>query len=64
MDTPLVAAHLESVRLGAFKSYRDQELSLRPVTLLVGRNASGKSNALDALSLLSLLAEGRDVSDL
>ncbi len=36
---------------------------MRPVTLLVGRNASGKSNALDALSLLSLLAEDRDVKD-
>jgi AAA15 family ATPase/GTPase len=59
-----VAANLESVRLGAFKSYRGQELSLGPMTLLVGRNGSGKSNALDALSLLALLAEERDVNDL
>ncbi|MGE0789179.1 MAG: AAA family ATPase [Sandaracinaceae bacterium] len=59
-----MSAHLEAVRIGAFKSYREEELPLRPVTLLVGPNASGKSNALDALSLLSLLAEGRDVKDL
>lgn len=63
-DTRGVAANLESVRLGAFKSYRGQELSLGPMTLLVGRNGSGKSNALDALSLLALLAEERDVNDL
>lgn len=30
----------------------------------MGRNASGKSNVLDALSLLALLADERDVSDL
>ena len=30
----------------------------------MGRNASGKSNALDALSLLALLADERDVNDL
>lgn len=55
---------LSSVRLGAFKSYHAQTLTLGPLTLIVGRNASGKSNALDALSLLALLADERDVSDL
>lgn len=57
-------AALNSVRLGRFKSLRDQELVLEPVTLLVGRNGSGKSNVLDALSLLALLADDRDVNDL
>lgn len=55
---------LSSVRLGSFKSYQGQELNLGPLTLIVGRNASGKSNALDGLSLLALLADERDVSDL
>ena len=55
---------LLSLRLGAFKSYRSQELSFEPLTLIVGRNASGKSNALDAISLLALLADERDVNDL
>jgi predicted ATPase len=63
-ETDGVPANLESVRLGAFKSYREQELVLRPMTLLVSRNGSGKSNALDALSLLSLLSQERDVNDL
>lgn len=55
---------LVSVRLGAFKSHREQQLLFEPITLIVGRNASGKSNALDALSLLALLADERDVNDL
>ncbi|MBI2710302.1 MAG: AAA family ATPase [Actinobacteria bacterium] len=55
---------LTEIRLGAFKSHRDQTLQLEPMTLLVGRNGSGKSNALDALSLLALLADDRDVNDL
>lgn len=55
---------LVSVRLDAFKSHRGQTLRFEPLTLIVGRNASGKSNALDALSLLALLADERDVNDL
>lgn len=55
---------LTALRLGAFKSHTNQQLTLEPITLLVGRNASGKSNVLDALSLLALLADERDVSAL
>lgn len=55
---------LRTLELTAFKSYSEQRLPLGPLTLLVGRNGSGKSNALDALALLSLLADERDVSDL
>lgn len=55
---------LQAVRLGSFKSYHDQQMEMGPLTLIVGRNASGKSNALDALSLLALLADERDVADL
>lgn len=55
---------LSALRLTHFKSHRNQELMFEPVTLIVGRNGSGKSNVLDALSLLALLADDRDVSDL
>lgn len=58
------AARITQVRLTAFKSYRRQVLDLEPLTLLVGPNASGKSNGLDALALLALLAEERGVADL
>ncbi|MEW6281130.1 MAG: AAA family ATPase, partial [Candidatus Eremiobacterota bacterium] len=44
---------LTRLRLTDFKSFRDTgELSLAPLTLLVGANASGKSNLLDAIRFL------------
>jgi predicted ATPase len=59
METSLI----EEVRLTAFKSFRDAALPLGPLTLLVGRNGSGKSNALDGLWVLSRLASGDDVRE-
>ena len=44
---------LKKVHIKNFLSLRDVELSLKPLTVLVGPNASGKSNILNALSLLS-----------
>jgi len=43
---------LRSLRVRQFKSLRDVELPLSPLTVLVGPNAAGKSNLLDALRLL------------
>ncbi len=43
---------LERLRLTDFKSFVDEEAELAPLTLLVGANASGKSNFLDALRFL------------
>ncbi len=43
---------LERLRLTDFKSFVDEEAVLSPLTLLVGANASGKSNFLDALRFL------------
>ena len=54
---------VEEVRLTRFKSFRDAVLPLDPLTLIVGRNGSGKSNALDGLWALSRLATGDDVRD-
>ena len=45
-------AFLEKVRLRNFLSLHDVELPLKPLTVLVGPNASGKSNILSALDLL------------
>ncbi|NJP99523.1 AAA family ATPase [Streptomyces zingiberis] len=52
---------IEEVRLTAFKSFRGEALPLAPLTVLIGRNSSGKSNALDGLEVLSRLARGEDV---
>ncbi len=54
---------LEEVRLTAFKSFKDAVLPLEELTLLVGRNGSGKSNALDGLWALARLAQGEDLRD-
>lgn len=54
---------IEEVRLTAFKSFRDAVLPVEPVTALVGRNSSGKSNALDALDVLARLASGLKIKD-
>ncbi len=55
--------YLEELRLKRFKSFREAVLPLRDLTLLIGRNGSGKSNALDALHVLSRLAEGEDLRE-
>lgn len=54
---------LDSVRLGRFKSFSESVLSLSELTLLIGKNGSGKSNAIDGLTALARLAEGDDVRD-
>ena len=54
---------IEEIRLTAFKSFEGAVLPLDALTLVVGRNGSGKSNALDGLWALSRLASGEDVRD-
>lgn len=39
-------------------------MSLAPITFLIGANASGKSNALEAIRLLSWLAKGSRLDDI
>ena len=56
-------AHLTELRLTAFKSFHDQVLPIDPTTILIGRNGSGKSNALDALDVLARLANAQDIKD-
>lgn len=46
---------IRRVRVRGYKSLRDVELTLRPLTVILGPNASGKSNLLDALGLLSAM---------
>ncbi|RKU31281.1 recombinase RecF [Candidatus Poribacteria bacterium] len=47
---------LKRIRIKGYKSLVDLELKLEALTVLVGPNASGKSNFLDALQLLSRIA--------
>lgn len=58
------AAMLESLRLVDFKSFQDETVPLAPLTFFVGANASGKSNALDAIRFLQGVALELSVSDI
>lgn len=55
--------YIEELRLTRFKSFRDAVLPLQDLTLLIGRNGSGKSNAIDGLQVLAKLALGEDIRD-
>ncbi|PDW01162.1 AAA family ATPase [Candidatus Viridilinea mediisalina] len=55
---------LEAFRIANFKSYREATLSFAPLTLLIGANASGKSNAIEALRLLAWLAQGQRLTEI
>ncbi|MFG1750567.1 AAA family ATPase [Streptosporangium sandarakinum] len=56
-------SRLTELRLTEFKTFRDATLPLGGMTTLIGRNSSGKSNALDGLEVLSRLASGADLVD-
>ena len=47
---------LSEVTLENFKCFRQHVIPLRPVTVIVGRNNAGKSTIVEALRLLSLVA--------
>lgn len=55
---------INEVTIENFKSYQRATLSLAPLTLLVGANASGKSNAIEAIRFLSWMAHGRRLDDI
>ncbi|MEZ4866886.1 MAG: AAA family ATPase [Caldilineaceae bacterium] len=55
---------IDEITIQNFKSYQYGTLQLAPLTLLVGANASGKSNAIEAIRFLSWLAQGRRLDDI
>jgi hypothetical protein len=55
---------IQSFSIENFKSFRKATLPLAPLTLLIGANASGKSNAIEAIQLLAWLGSGRPLNDL
>ena len=55
---------IKSLTINNFKSFKKADLQIKPLTLLVGANASGKSNALEAIRLLSWLAKGIRLDDI
>lgn len=48
-----------------FKNFSDTRLNLFPsVTLMIGKNGSGKSNAIEAVELLAQIAHGRPLHEI
>ena len=54
---------LNRVHIQGFKSLRDVVLSFAPLTVVFGPNATGKSNLLEALLLLSRLVSERTLAE-
>src|SRR5437764_9409488 len=53
-----------SLRLERFKSFKDAELKLGPFTVLIGANASGKSNLRDAFRFLHGIGRGYSLAEI
>src|ERR1700677_4521395 len=53
-----------SLRLERFKNFKDAELKLGPFTVLIGANASGKSNIRDAFRFLHGISRGYSLADI
>ena len=51
---------LKSISVKGLLSYKDVSLDLRPLNVLIGPNASGKSNLIEVINLLQ--ATPRDLS--
>ena len=55
---------ITSVRLENFKNFADETLRLGPFTVIVGANASGKSNIRDAFRFLHGIGRGYGLADI
>ncbi len=54
---------LTRIKIHGYKSLKDVEVNLSSLSLLIGPNAAGKSNFLDALQLLSKLVTSRTLKE-
>ena len=55
---------IKEIRLENWKSFPKATLFLDPLTILIGTNAAGKSNVLDALDFLAQIAQGREIASI
>ena len=55
---------ITSIRLKDFKNFADETLRLGPFTVIVGANASGKSNIRDAFRFLHGIGRGYTLADI
>ena len=55
---------ITSIRLVNFKNFIDETLRLGPFTMIVGTNASGKSNIRDAFRFLHGIGRGYTLTEI
>jgi predicted ATPase len=53
---------IKSFTFENFKSFEKAELELENLTIMIGSNAAGKTNAIEGIKILSEIATGRDFS--
>jgi len=54
---------IRRIHIQRYKSLRDVDVELKPLSVLFGPNAAGKSNFIDALQLLSRIAGSRSLKE-
>lgn len=54
---------IREIQLRNWKSFQDATLYFDPLVVLIGTNASGKSNVIDALDFLSRIAQSKDLAE-
>ena len=54
---------IRRVKIQGYKSLKDVEIKLQPLTVFIGPNAAGKSNLFDALGLLSRAVTSRNLAE-
>ena len=55
---------ITSLRLLDFKNFADEKLRVGPFTVIVGANASGKSNVRDAFRFLHAIGRGYTLAEI
>jgi predicted ATPase len=55
---------LTKLKLTNFKNFKQAEIAFGPVSILVGANATGKSNIRDALRFLHGIARGYNLAEI
>ncbi|MFQ5750896.1 MAG: AAA family ATPase [bacterium] len=54
---------IKRIQIKGYKSFKDLTLELKPLTVIIGPNASGKSNFLDAIYLLSRAVNSKNLKE-
>ncbi len=52
---------IKQITFENWKSFRNATLYIDPLTVLIGTNGSGKSNALEGLAFLNRIAHGQHI---